>query len=654
MTDVIAYTSNPENREIMRKEIARRERVIAKRKADSKYKGALLTLGAISVLAGIGTRILHTDEVNAATNSNVIKQEIDSTITSSGVNSNISVPAIESKADNEINSNVKIDINQAAEQIKKTNITEVLEPGDVVEFERAYVGKYEYSNEYGGTWTVASENENSNDTKWCFAMHRENGNYGYVSTDSLEEFKPYLAKDDGLFYRTKLNNPCDGKIECAAGSIVYIDDTKKFTSDEGYEYYKVLVQDKIDNKNGVAYKYSVGYAGMSQVEKSDKDFSLGVVTQKTAVRSSPELKGDVFEYEKDDSEKGVKYIVDISSYSPKCMQDYKDTLTTLQSKGVLGGVIMEIARSNTDGSFKVGCMTGNAELDEKNNEIKNNTKNMTSYSMGDYNQFKTFVEETMDMCPVGFYVYVDTIESDKAEALANIVYETENQLSKDINQYENAKKFPMMIDIETGEDKDREARTQTAIDFINKLGNLDVISNQYMFYTMPAGVVAKKSDISKGSQITCIEDIQEGTPDYTLINVGASYVNGMLNTGANSKEYKDNLEPQNLLNSMYSTKAYSEPFYMSHENIKEADIMQCMGNINYNNHYGMKIPTQVIDISVCPTDTYNAILDGTFKGHEGTFLSNMSKSIEEYKNKTSNREDNEIKNNIQQQDYERD
>jgi hypothetical protein len=350
------------------------------------------------------------------------------------------------------------------------------------------------------------------------------------------------------------------------------------------------------------------------------------------MRTSPEIIGEnIYEFGNDASEKGVKYIVDISSYTPATFPDYMDTLKTLEAKGLLGGVIMEIARSYEGNDFTIGYMANDPELDAKSQSIASTKNGTYADEMGDYNQFKYYVEQTMQICPVGFYVFVDTIDQERAKQLADIVYETEKKLSNDIEGYNQATKFPLMVDVETGGFDYRQERTDAAIGFINRLSNLGVIKDQYMFYTMPSAVVAKKESIKNGAQITCIEDVQEGTPGRTLINVGACYVPGMQEVSSNREDYKYNMEPENLLQSMYGYEYYTNPAYMSFGGITQADIMQCMGNINNENRTNLKLNSQVIDISACTTETWNAILNGTFKGHEGTYLSNMNDAIQKYK-----------------------
>ena len=651
MTDIKVYTSNSRNQDVIRKELARRERVKAKRKENPKYKGTVLTLGALSVLAGLWS----TSYTKNMMDTKMVEHEISS-------------PQEYSKADEKGEKKIIGDIFLKDEDSKEeekseetvvvkpeeveSNVNEVLEAGDVVEFERAYVGKYEYSDEYGGTWSVNNESGNLENNNWCFAMHREVGNYGYVTIDSLEEFKPYLSATNGIDYRADLNGKWAGKIDCAIGDVVYVDDSQIYTSNEGYKYYKYLIQNEYEEQGRTKYNYLVVYAGTTVLEKSNKEFSLGLVKNKTAMRTSPEIKGDVYEYGNDNYEKGVKYIVDISSYTPATFPDYMDTLKTLKAKGLLGGVIMEIARSYEGEGFSIGCITDGAELDAKNYAIASTTSNTYTYSMGDYNQFKNYVEQTMEICPVGFYVFVDTINQDKANQLADIVCETEKKLSNDIPGYNQATKFPIMVDVETGGYENRQERTDAVIGFINRLADLNVINNQYMFYTSPSSVVAKKENINSGTQITCIEDVQEGTPNLTLINVGACYVDKMLNISSNKEEYKQNLEPENLMKSMYATSYYTNTAFMSQSNIAQADIMQCMGNINNDTNNNLKLNTQVIDISACTTDTYNAILNGTFKGHEGVYLANMSDSIQKYKSingKNTSLEAENNYNNIEQE-----
>ena len=644
------YRGNSTVREKIEKEINRRERIKEKRRENPKSKGLILTLAALSALSSIGITGIVKDNIklnNAEQQENITQPpkslEIDENINDE--------PIGDTFLDN---TTIETEIEEPKyiePELVESNINEVLEIGDVVEFNQSDVGNYEQSTDLKGAWVV--NNEQQGDNNWCRSFHRETGNYGYISPDSYEEFKPYKAMCDNIYYRSVLDEPCDGCIPCVAGDTVYVDASQIYTSKEGYQYYKYLVENEYEELGKIKYDYSVVYGSTAIVEESDKEYSRGLIMNKTAMRSTPELRDDnMYEFKNDATEKGVKYIVDISSYTPNTYQDYIDTLKTLQAKGLLGGVIMEIARSCEDGGFYIQSITGNNELDEKCNLIASSTNDTYKSSMGDYNQFKYFIEQTMEICPVGFYVFVDTIDLNHANQLAQIVYETEKSISNDIKGYNQATKFPLMVDVETGAFDYRQERTDAAIGFINRLSDLNVIKNQYMFYTSPTSVVAKKENINSGTQITCIEDVQEGTPDLTLINVGACYVNGMLNISSSKDEYKQNLEPENLLNSMYATIWYTDGRYMSPANIAQADIMQCMGNINNDNNSKLKLDSShVIDISACTTDTYNAILNGTFKGHEGVYLANMQDSIQKYK--SINGKEVETNSNAIEQENER-
>ena len=628
------YKGTSRTRDIMRKEIARREDVRAKRKENPKYKGMVFTLGALSLLSGILTTRLAKSEIN----SKQAEQEISSS--ANELSNADEITAEESIGDAFTKTDIsEPDIEETTPyippELPQSNINEVLDAGMVVEFNKEDVGFFEQNTELGGAWVV--NNEKKGDTTWCRAFHRESGNYGYTSMDALEEFKPCASNQDNIYYRTRLDKPCDGYISCAVGDTVFVDTSTIYKSPEGFDYYKYLIQNEYEDQGRIKYDYSVVYSGTTFIDESDKEYSLGLVKNKTAMRTSPEIIGEnIHEYGNDASEKGVKYIVDISSYTPSTFPDYMDTLKTLKAKGLLGGVIMEIARSHEGNGFSIGCMTDGADLDAKNNSIAG-TKNETyTYSMGDYNQFKNYIEQTMQICPVGFYVFVDTIDQERANQLADIVYETEKKLSNDIEGYNEAKKFPLMIDVETGDNNYRQERTDTSIGFINRLSKLGVIKDQYMFYTAPAAVVYEKARENSGTQITCIEDVKEGTPGLSLINVGACYVDGMLNISSSKDAYKNNMEPENLLKSMYASDWYTKLEYMSHYNIAYADVMQCMGNINNENNTNLKLNSQVIDISACTTDTYNAILNGTFKEHEGSYLANMDAAIQRYKSINEN------------------
>lgn len=665
------FKGNSKNREKINKELARRKRVIEKRVKNPKYKGTILTIGALSILAGLITP-------GIALNSTKHTQEFSKTISSSestATENSLPDRIVDEKTIGDIVINKAIDSDSSrveseqeggtVQEIDNTNITEVLEIGDVIEFEGSQAGVYEYSFNYGGMWSVVPDTKDVNNEKWCFACDREIGNYGYVPLNSIEEFKPYKTKQEGLIYRNELNGKDDGtgnividygRINCSQGSIVYIDDSQKYVDENGYELYKILVQTEVEGPNLKNYKYTVGFTDEFQIEKSENQYSLGLVTERTTVRSEPQIQGDIYTYEQDTTDKGVKYILDISSYDENNFQDYRDTIESLKAKGLLGGVIMEIARSKTfaNQSFSIGCMTGNYELDEKNKIIESQTSNTSTYSMGDYEQFKKYVEETINVCPIGFYVYVDTINEKNASQLAEIVKETEEKINEDVVLYDVMPKFPIMVDVEDGKDNERQQRTDTIVGFINELADYNVIKDQYMFYTSPAHVVAKKEDERSGAQITSIEEVKERTNDLTLINVGALYVDGMLNTSTNSNEFKDNLNPENLLDSMSNNKYYTESYYISKKNIEQADIMQCMGNINNDTVQKLKLNRQLIDISVCTTDTYNQILNGTFKGHQGTYLGNIADSIANAKIKNNKNKSNyQIQNDFQSQKKEK-
>ena len=649
------YKGTSNTRDVIRKEIARREKVVAKRKENPKSKGLIFSMAALAVLSGIGATNIAKSVVDSKTAEQEISTSIPPQSSAEELTDEKTIGDAFTKTDTDIS---KPDIEETSPyippEISESNINEVLDSGMVIEFSKKDVGIYEQSEDYKGAWVV--NNEKEGDITWCRAFHRENGNYGYTTMDSLEEFKPYTSTQDGIYYRTRLDDGCKGIIQCAVGDTVFVDTSREYISPEGYKYYKYLIQNEYEDQGRIKYDYSVVYAGTTFIEESDKEYSLGLVKNKTAMRTSPEIIGEnIYEYGNDASEKGVKYIVDISSYDPSTFPDYMDTLKTLKAKGLLGGVIMEIARSHEGDGFSIGCMTDGSDLDAKNNSIAGSKNGTYTYSMGDYNQFKSYIEQTMQICPVGFYVFVDTLDQERANQLADIVYETEKKLSNEIEGYNEATKFPLMIDVETGYREYRQERTNTSIGFINRLSNLGVIKDQYMFYTAPSAVVYSKEKMEDGIQITCIEDIQEGTPGKTLINVGACYIDGMLNISSNKDAYKYNMEPENLLQSMYASSYYTDSRYMTAGNIAKTDIMQCMGNINNEKNTDLKLNSQVIDISACTTDTYNAILNGTFKGHEGSYLANMDASIQRYKalNGQTSTKEVEANYNAMDQDNER-
>lgn len=150
-----------------------------------------------------------------------------------------------------------------------------------------------------------------------------------------------------------------------------------------------------------------------------------------------------------------------------------------------------------------------------------------------------------------------------------------------------------------------------------------------MLYTSSGSSAVKKEWTNQGQHITSVEDVARKTSDYTLINFQSTYVDNTLEKDFYSQEVQECLNPVGILSKMYASKYYTNSGFMSYYNIKEADVMQCMGNINFNQVNKFKIQRQVVDVSVCTTETYNSILDGTFKGHTGEFLDNMKQSIEE-------------------------
>lgn len=672
------YSSNPGVKDIIHNELVRRSLIYQKRQQDSKFKGKIFktaTLAVVAGILGIAIPFVSKDSVKkekVKMDFSTIEKLVD------GRNTIIDIINTDEELESKIEEFNTEEITNKENDTKpniaiKSNVTETLIPGDVIEFERAYVAHYKHSDEYGGSWVVGSENEAINDVQWCFAMHREVGNYGYVDMSFIEEYKPYIAKNACLIYKSNFNKPFDTRMDCEQGSVIYLNDTDSIIDADGNVLYKVLIQNPINDENHPKYDYFVGYTDLSQIEKSNKEFSLGLVKQRTVVRSSPELIGYENLLETKNENFGLKYIVDISSYSQELFPDYIDTLNELNKKGILGGVIMEIARSESGDSFNIGCLKGNTQLDKKFSIIDTKFKEPVISSMGDYEQFKKYVEETSKICPVGYYVYTDVLNQGEVSGLANVVAETEKQLKSDISGYDDIQKLPLVIDVEKGKDEDREIRTKETIQLINLLGHgtneryywtldegragakegLNVIDDQYMLYTMPSNVAAKKERQSSGHQITCIEDIQNGTPDYTLINFGALYVDGILSKGSNSEEYQKLLNPEELVKKMYSDGKYSNPSNFSFYNVEEADLMQCMGNINQESVEKLKLKRQLIDISVCPTDTYNAILNGTFKGHEGTFLGNITKAIEKYKN-NSNTLTSKENCNVKIEEYDRD
>lgn len=619
------YTSNKSNADKIQRELERRNEIFKERKINPKFKGRIykttVPLAAIALLLGVVSPIIP-----------------DKTVDGKEGNS------ISSMDESQSNTNT------VSNKVEESNVSETLLPGDVIEFERAYVAHYKHSDEYGGSWVVSSEQNATNNVEWCFAMHREVGNYGYVDMSAVEEYRPYLAKNASLVYKSDFDQPFNRRIDCEQGSVLYINDRDAIIDTAGNTLYKVLIQNKI-SEDGIypKYDYFVGYTDKTQIERSNKEFSLGLVTKKTFVRSSPELIGNKNLIENVNENTGIKYIVDISTYRSDLFPDYLETLQELQDKGLLGGVIMEIARCETGYGLHIGCIRGNYELDSKFSKIEKKVENSTLGSMGEYDEFKKYVDETSKICPVGYYVYTDVLTPDETSALANVVSETEKQLKQDIEDYDKITKIPLVIDIEKGSDSEKEERTEQAIQFVKLLGHgtnkkdywtlkdgkegakegLGVIDNQYMLYTLPSIVSATKDREKSGHQLTCVEDIANATSDYTLINFGALYVDGILGKSTNSKEYQNLLDPETLVQKMYSDGNYSNPSIFSFHNVAQADIMQCMGNVNIECIEKLKLKRQLIDISVCPTSTYEAILNGEFKGHKGTFLGNMTRAVEQ-------------------------
>ena len=108
MKDIRVYTGNLEAKEKIKKELDRREQVKAKRARNPKYKGAILSIGALSVLAGLGVTTIS----NHFNNSKNAEQENMVSPTYAVTDENLEI----------------VDI------VGENNVNEVLEPGDVVEF----------------------------------------------------------------------------------------------------------------------------------------------------------------------------------------------------------------------------------------------------------------------------------------------------------------------------------------------------------------------------------------------------------------------------------------------------------------------------------------------------------------------------------------
>lgn len=653
---------------------------------DSKNQNRRISLMKVApVLAAVGV-------LGAVSYSNLSKKNIEESEVTPIVNvdSNANGENAENK-DVKVSDNMLPEQNEINEDVEKQyivvnpnsylygqlpNETEKLVPGDVVEFERAFVGSYEKDGSRDNRWKVVSDATKDSE-KWCFCMHRETGNYGYISAGTIQEFKPYDAKSNAVYYKNQLTDITYNQLECNVGDTVYVDPKVSIQDKSGDILYKILIQDEIDAGTPPKYDYYVGYADISQLKKSEKEFSLGLVTDKTFIKSSPEVNivdntlqigekinvlgeekvgnetwyiakrnqgtgsfyvssNDVAEYTNENidvamKETGVKYIVDISTYDIAYYPDYLNMLYDLDRRNLLGGVMMEIARSTTGNSLNVEYMSGNDKLDNKVDAFKEELKNGTIGSMAEYESFKMFVKKTMEICPVGYYVFTDVLDINHANVLAEVIHETEKQLAEDIPGYNEAKKLPIAIDIETGKDEDRQRRTNVACDFINKLGEKGVIQNQYMLYTMPSAVAAKKENSKNGSQITSIEEICEKTSNYNMINFGTLLVDGVLRQDYYSSEIQDCLDPNKLLKKMYANEKYTTPGLFSFVNVAQVDIMQCVGNVNKKSVDDLKLKRQVIDFSVCTTEVYEQILDNNFRGHTGTFLGNMTNAIENSK-----------------------
>ena len=108
MKDIRVYTGNLEAKEKIKKELDRREQVKAKRARNPKYKGAILSIGALSVLAGIGATSIWA----SSKNSKNIEPEITVSPTYAVTDENLEI----------------------VDTVGENNVNEVLEPGDVVEF----------------------------------------------------------------------------------------------------------------------------------------------------------------------------------------------------------------------------------------------------------------------------------------------------------------------------------------------------------------------------------------------------------------------------------------------------------------------------------------------------------------------------------------
>lgn len=656
------YTAhNGEGEEVIRREIERRIGEVEKRRTNPRHKiswfrtSTALVLASIIGLSATMAITKHRAGVESEPERTYTDGENPEEYGKNDMKDGYDGSGLTIDEDSQIESEIEIGGDSGIEIIEKeSNVTQTLTPGKVIEFEHAKVGNYVYSEEYGGTWVPVSPDEAQTSEQWCFAMHRETGNYGYVDATKYEVYSPYIAKNDKIVYKLKTTEPFNKSKECKVGSIVYIKDSQKVTDKWGNTLYKVLIQnEKTDGEYG--YTYEVGYMDLTQVNKGENlEFSLGLMNSKTPMRSTPEIKDkDISEDKLIGQNSGVKYILDISSYNTYQLQDYLQTLKDLDERGLLGGVIMEIATTEKDANYGIRSVAGNEELDEKWNQIdKRFGKKVINKSknLGDYAAFKRFIQETMKICPIGFYAYTSAITADEVSSMANVIAETEKQLQKDIPGFDQANKLPLVIDVEQGGNESNEVRTEAIAQTVKLLGHgtdyrfywtldngeegakegLNIIDKQYMLYTS-SGNTASKKEFAKNSQfITSVEDVARKTSEYTLINFQAAYVDKVIGEDLYSQDVNTCLNPVGLLSKMNASNIYTTKFFSS-DNIKEADIMQCMGNINYKSYETFKLPRQVIDISVCTTETYNAILDGTFKGHSGEFLDNLKKSIEENK-----------------------
>lgn len=496
-----------------------------------------------------------------------------------------------------------------------------------------------------------------------------------------------------------------GELKCEKGSSVYIDTSSLVYDKNGNALYKVLVklneEDKINGKN-IKSEYYVGYTDLTQVEKSDDDKRLGLVKAKTEMRESPVIpereknmgmldkdtkidaitlvdiggkkwiqgvllgENDEFYISKDavrdvnlqikhtKENTGLKYIVDISAYDEKYIDDYLNTLKELKDKNLLGGAMMEIAKNPNGSKYTVQCLQGSEELAEKYSEISKHYGSDIIKKMGDYNMFKKYVEETARMCPVGFYVYVNALDENQTSAIANAVAVTEKQLQEDVPEYKKAKKLPLTIDIETGDEKDKQKRTDELVELVKLLGKgttnekywtvsgykkttgLNVIDNLYLLYTLPTRVAAQKEKSVLSSDITSIEEVKERTPGYTLVNFAACYINDSLGKNLYSNAVQDCFDPEFAVEKMRTNNFYSNSKNISYYNIAATDIMQCMGNVNQGLFSNMKLDVQPVDFSICSEKTLNEIISGTFKGHTGNYIQNMANAVEDakMKNKT--------------------